>query len=188
MEETVEKIHWHPGFYGATELELKENRDNLTFEREYNLGKEPFRIDLLVVKKEENIKIENEIGHIFRKFNILEYKGPGDGMSIDDFFKAIGYACFYKALGKTVDEIPAGEVTVSMFREAYPRELMHALEKLGATVKEKYPGIYYVKGIICFDIQIVVIRKLNKKMHSYLRVLSKHAKEDDVRRFLTNLE
>jgi flagellar biosynthesis/type III secretory pathway protein FliH len=188
VEGIRDKIQWHPGFYGAAELELLENKAELEFEREYNLSKEPLRVDLLIVKKRENVRVQNEIGHIFRKFNILEYKSPDDGMSIDDYFKAIGYACLYKGLGATVDEIPADELTVSLFRETYPREMIEKLKKLGAAVQETRPGIYSVTGIVFFDTQIVVTSQLEKAAHSSLRVLSKNAQEDDVRRFLLNTE
>ena len=48
--ETV-NIKWHPAFYGAAELEFISNKGDLVFNREYNLGKEPLRLDLLVVRK-----------------------------------------------------------------------------------------------------------------------------------------
>jgi hypothetical protein len=184
VKETQDKIRWHPGFYGAAELELLQNKSDLEFDREYNLGKEPLRVDLLIVKKRAHVAIENEIGHVFRQFNILEYKSPDDGMSVDDYFKAVGYACIYKGLGETVDAVPAQELTVSLFRENYPRKMMETLKKLGASVEEKYPGIYYVKGLVYFDTQIVVIGQLNRELHSSLRLLSQNVTEDDVRQFI----
>jgi hypothetical protein len=141
-------------------------------------------MDLMVVKKIGNAEIKNKIGHMFKKYNVLEYKSPGAGMSIDSYFKALAYACMYKGLGKTVDAVPAEEITVSMFREERPREMFKALKKLGATIEEKYPGIYYVKGIILFDTQIIVTKELEKDSHSSLRILSKKASEDDARRFI----
>lgn len=32
------KIQWHPGFYAAAEIELRQNRADLEYHREYNLG------------------------------------------------------------------------------------------------------------------------------------------------------
>jgi hypothetical protein len=188
MSGMSDKIQWHPGFCGAAELELKENRDELEFEREHNLSKEPLRVDLLIVKKRKDVTIKNEIGRIFRKFNILEYKSPDDGMSIDDYYKAVGYACIYKALGETVNAVPAEELTVSLFRETYPRKLIGELRRAGAGVQEKFPGIYYVTGHTLFATQIVVTGSLGRENHSSLRVLSSHAQEEDVRRFLAESE
>lgn len=47
-------IQWHPGFYSATEIEFVSNKGDLEFLREYNLSKEPIRMDLLVIKKCKN--------------------------------------------------------------------------------------------------------------------------------------
>ena len=115
--ETV-NIQWHPGFYGAAELEFLSNKGDLEFQREFNLSKEPLRMDLLIIKKLSDIRIKNEIGHIFRRFNVVEYKNPDDALSIDDYYKTVGYACLYKGLGETVDQIPADELTISIFRES----------------------------------------------------------------------
>ena len=145
-------------------------------------------MDLLIIKKLADEPIENEIGRIFKRYNVVEYKSPEDGLSIDDYYKTIGYACLYKGLGECVDQIPAEELTVSIFRESYPRELMEALEKGGNKLEKKYPGIYYVHGNVLFDTQIVVTGRLRREYHSSLRVLSKNAGEMDVKTFLMETE
>lgn len=45
------KIQWHPGFVAAMGLELREYREDLIFEREYNLNTKPLEIDLPLIKK-----------------------------------------------------------------------------------------------------------------------------------------
>lgn len=91
----------------------------------------------------------------------------------------------YKGLGETVDKIPANELTISIFRERYPREMFEAMKNLGLEIKEHYPGIYYISGKqALFDTQIVVTKQLDEQMHRTLRVLSKHVKEEDVRAFV----
>ena len=178
-------IQWHPGFYGAAELEFLSNKGDLEFQREYNLSKEPIRMDLLIIKKLADVRIKNELGHIFKKYNVVEYKSPDDALSIDDYYKTVGYACLYKGLGETVDQIPADELTISIFRESYPREMFEAMKNLGMEIKEYYPGIYYISGKqILFDTQIVVTKQLDKETHRTLRVLSKHVREEDVRAFV----
>ena len=49
MSDTV--IQWHPGFVAAMDLELKEYRKDLLFEKKYNLNTKPLEIDLLIIKK-----------------------------------------------------------------------------------------------------------------------------------------
>lgn len=156
---------------------------------EYNLSKEPIRIDLLIIKNDGQAKkIENEIGHIMKKYNVIEYKSPEDSMTIDDFYKTVGYACLYKGYGKTVNEIPLSELTVSLFREAYPRELFAMLEDAGHHIEEKYPGIYYVTNNLPFPAQIVVTKQLSPESHSSLRILSEHAEKADIERFLQSVQ
>ena len=178
-------IQWHPGFYGAAELEFLSNKGDLEFQREFNLSKEPIRMDLLIIKKLADVRIENELGHIFKKYNVAEFKSPDDALSIDDYYKTVGYACLYKGLGETVDQIPANELTISIFRESYPREMFEAMKNLGMEIKERYPGIYYISGKqALFDTQIVVTKQLDKETHRILRILSKHVREEDVRAFV----
>jgi hypothetical protein len=107
-------------------------------------------------------------------------------MSIDDYIKTVGYAYIYKSLGKTVDEIPLNELTVSLFRENFPRKLMNSIKKYGGTINKAYPGIYYVIGVVTIPTQIIVTSELDGKEHSALKIISKHANEEDVRRFIIN--
>ena len=98
MSGKTEKLQWHPAFCAATELELRQDLDVLELIPEYNLSKKPLQIDLVIIKKMDwKRTLQNEIGHIMRGHNILEYKGPGDELTIDSFFKVIGYASLYKA-------------------------------------------------------------------------------------------
>lgn len=100
---TDKKIQWHQAFTAAVWLEFSENRDNLIYEKEYNLNTKPLEINLLVIKKQRHSHIYNEIGRLFRGHNILEYKSPEDHLNIDSFYKAIAYACLYKSYGETID-------------------------------------------------------------------------------------
>lgn len=87
-----------------------------------------------------------------------------------------------------MNQIPAEELTLSIFRESYPRELFGILKKYGSTLEEPYPGIYYVRGNVLFDTQIVVIGRLRQEAHSSLRILSKNAREEDVKTFLSKAQ
>ena len=180
----MEKSHWHPALCAATEWELKENKDILSFETEHQLSKEPLKMDMLVIKKEPAATIGNEIGKIFREHNILEFKSCTAKLSIDDYYKVIAYAALYKGLGRHVNEIPAEEVTLTIIRESYPRELFRMLKENGTKVDKKYEGIYYLSGNTLFDTQMIVTRELDGDKHASLKVLSRNAQESDVRRFL----
>lgn len=188
MSEKAEKLQWHPAFCAATELELRQDLDVLELIPEYNLSKKPLQIDLVIIKKMDwKRTLQNEIGHIMREHNILEYKGPGDELTIDSFFKVIGYASLYKAQGIAVNKIPASEVTVSFFRNAYPKALFQELKKEGYILKKMYPGIYYVRGKVPFPVQVVVTSQLERKAHCSLRVLTTQVEMQDAELFLEQI-
>lgn len=139
-------IQWHPAFISAMNLELLENQKDLVFEREYNLNTKPLEIDLLIIKKEKEISIQNEIGYFFRKYNILEYKAPGDHINIDSYYKAVAYGCLYKAYGDTVDGRKADDITVSLIRDAKPEGMLQYFTNSGTVIRNVKPGIYYLSG------------------------------------------
>ena len=94
------KKQWHPAFVAAIMLELKENRESLLFEKEYNLNTKPLEIDLLVIKKNTSALLRNEIGELFRGYNIMEFKSPKDHLDIDTIYKAWAYPASIKPTGK----------------------------------------------------------------------------------------
>lgn len=105
-------------FLGAMELEFIDYKDELVFDGEHQLSKEPLKMDLLIIKKKKDSVIANQIGEIFRQYNTFEFKSPRDSLTIDDYIKTVGYAYLYKGLGKSVNEIPHSELTVTLVRES----------------------------------------------------------------------
>ena len=77
LKEPVNKKHilqWHPAFYAGIQIEFEAEVDKLTFIREYPLATKPILIDVVIVKKNTEEKLEKNIGRIFRKHNIVEYR------------------------------------------------------------------------------------------------------------------
>ena len=181
------KVQWHPGFVAAINLELTKNRDDLIFEKEYNLNTKPLEIDLLVIKKNSNISIENEIGKIFRGHNILEYKSPEDHLNIDVFFKVGAYASLYKSYGKTVDSIKEEDITVSLVRESKPLGLFRYFEEHGYNVSSPYNGIYYINSKVLFPTQIIVTGEIDRETHIWLRALSEKLEKQDIKELLEQI-
>lgn len=154
-------------------LELKEYRKDLVFEKEYNLNTRPLEIDLLIIKKETSVHISNEIGCFFRGHNILEYKSPEDHLNIDTFFKTLAYASLYKSYGDTLDGIRADDLTMSIIRETRPTGLFRYFNEHGYSISTPYSGIYYIEGPFPFPAQIIVTGELDKSSHTWLNALSK---------------
>ena len=178
-EQQKENIQWHPAFCSATELELREDKDNLEFESEHQLSSSPLKIDLMVIKKKPGVKTKNEIGHIFMTHNIIEYKCPDDYFNIDNYYKSLAYVCLYKSLGETVNAIPIEELTLSLFHDSKPVKLMKILEETGHRIIEKYKGIYYVEGNITVPRQQIIVTEEFDNGHCFLKALSKKFTVED---------
>jgi hypothetical protein len=152
-----EPIDWHAGFREGIQLALYPYRDSLRFEFEYPLNSQPLRIDVVILK-DQDASIDNPIGAIFRPTNILEYKRPGDHLSINDFYKAQAYALLYCAQNGIRDT----DMSLSFVVEAYPRKLFDYLkQEHGVEPREQRPGIYYLGGAF-FLTQIIETKRLEE--------------------------
>ncbi|MDE7029767.1 MAG: hypothetical protein K2P63_07290 [Lachnospiraceae bacterium] len=182
--EIQDNIQWHPAFCSAVELELREYKDYLTYEREHNLGRMPLKIDLLIIKKRPDIIIRKDIADFFLGNNILEYKSPGDDVNAGTFFKALSYACLYKAEETGVRDICNVDTTVSIVREEKPVKLLGQLgEKY--TVTKKKAGIYRIEGML-FPMQIIVTGELDKESHIWVTSLTRALSRKDAQELLDN--
>ena len=178
--ENVQKIQWHPAFVAATKIEFEDEREKLKFESEYQLSKKPMQIDLLILKKVENVSIYKNIGKIFKGNNVLEYKSPTDYMGIDDFYKVYGYACFYKADSEEANSIAIDDITISLVSKKYPRKVIeHLTKERGYKIRKEEEGIYYVEGDI-FPIQILVTNRLSKEKNLWLSSLTDQLENDKI--------
>ena len=174
-------IQWHPAFFEAIQMELDEYRHALKFIYDYQLTTGPQRIDVLIIKKIEDIPIKKNIAAIFRKDNLVEYKSPDDHVSVKDFYKVYGYACQYIQLTEN-KETDISELTLSFVESHYPQELIrHLTEQRNFTVEENHPGIYTVKGDI-MPIQLIDSRKLSAEENLWLKELDNRLTAPQMRR------
>ena len=183
-ELSVKRIQWHPAFCSAMHLEFRDNKDDLVFENEHNLSTKPLGIDLLIIKKEPNVKIQNEIGRYFKTHNIIEYKSPDDGLNIDVFYKGLSYACLYKALGKGVDSVKANEITLTFMRRSQPLKLFEDLELQGFACEEESHGIFVVKSALPFDIRIIVTGSVDPEIHIWIAALTNNLPEEQAKKLI----
>ena len=172
----TDATYWHPAFYAGIQIELEDDADNLVFENEHQLGKKPMEIDVLIIKKETDRPVKKNIGRIFKKYNIIEYKSPDDSLSVDDFYKVYGYTCFYKADVQYTDSIPAEELSITFVSGKYPRKMIKHLTKIKKyQVTEVEKGIYYVNGDF-IPIQILVTKNLSGEENLWLKSLTNKLK------------
>lgn len=163
---------WHPANYAGLQIEFEDEKKYLSFEDEHQLGTKPMAIDILIIKNTEGYKVKKNIGRIFRKYNIIEYKSPDDYLSIDDFYKVYGYTCFYKADTPTVNQIEVNELTITFISRKYPRKLLRHLElERGFAIQKIESGIYYIVGD-AIPIQFIVANKLSQTENLWLKGLT----------------
>ncbi|MBR1865847.1 MAG: hypothetical protein IJ801_05005, partial [Lachnospiraceae bacterium] len=134
---------YHPAFCEAMTEELERNLDEIECMKEYNLNSLPNRIDLLVVKKHADIELESGLGKIFRQYNLVEYRSPGQTLDAEVYYRSMGYAYLYTAYQAEVSSVE--EVTLSFVREGKPVRLMEQFRDWGFEITEYEPGIYHIK-------------------------------------------
>jgi len=180
-KDTEHKLHWHPAFLQAMQVELLDYKDSLEFREEYYLTAEPLRIDLLIIKKPKDLHIDKNFARIFRSDNILEYKSPDDNLSVRDFWKVCAYANLYASITADVE---LSDITLTFVVGRHPDKFLRYLTGVrGYTVEKTSPGIYKVTGDY-LPIQIIETKKLSKKENLCLESIRKGLKESNLRAIL----
>lgn len=171
------KTQWHTAFYSCILIRYAKYAGKAEIYSEFQLTQQPLRIDVLVVKKDPGTVFTDDIGKNFRTWNVMEFKSPRDGLSIDDFYKTVAYALLLKLDKKSGSDPASGDITVTLVREGIPTELMRRLsEEFGAVIEKESPGVYTVKGAPCpFPVQIVAYGEMSGETECWLRALSSKA-------------
>ncbi|MDE5696186.1 MAG: DUF1090 domain-containing protein [Lachnospiraceae bacterium] len=141
---------------------------------------------MLIIKKDPNEVIRNEIGAFFLGYNIVEYKSPDDKVNIDTFYKVLSYACLYKSDTGAVDEILDTDITITLIREKKPKKLLGQLAKEYQIIK-RGKGIYQISGML-FPMQIIAIKELERNQHVWLRSLTRSMDLVQAEELLSNYE
>ena len=171
MEQEKRRLSWHPAFGAVLRIELEKELDLLEIVDERQLTKEPLQVDVLIVKKEKDIRLEKNIGRIFKSYNIIEYKSPEDYLSINDFYKVYAYACLYQSDTDRVMEVDPREITLTFVCMRYPRKLLgHLKETRGIRVSRQGDGIYYLEGD-ALAMQLLVTGELSERDNYWLQHL-----------------
>ena len=74
MAEETWRTRFHYGFYAAMEVEYDLKKIPLTYEQEVELGKDPIRLDFLIIKKEPNVILHDPIGEFFNSRLMISIK------------------------------------------------------------------------------------------------------------------
>ena len=143
------------------------------------LSKQPIEIDTLVIKKNTDAPIDLDIASIFRRYNIFEFKSPTDDLTINQYCDLMTYV--YRFSSK--EGVELNEITGTLFRSAYPRELFKEVKRLGGVIDQSAPGIYYLTGLSIIPTQVIVSNELEKE-YAALRAVSNRTTTEDIARLL----
>lgn len=175
-----ESISWHPSFAAALQLELQEYESQLNYIIEYPLTNEPLKVDVIILKSTDK-QIDKNIAHLFRKYNIVEYKSPKDYLSVDDFYKAMAYAYLYKYVSggqEGTDSVAIDQMTLTLVSMNKPTKLLQHLQHREKEVYLYQEGIYYIEGTD-IPIQLVIQSELPKGENEYLTLLTDQLNEKE---------
>ncbi len=126
------RINWHAGFVSAMKLDLIENEDDLQYSPEYYLTGKHQRIDLLIIKNEGSAVIRNPIGAGFSRYNICEYKSPGDSLTYGDFFKILAYTGLYLDERERHGDYKISDYTTTFVKKEVDQKMCQAVNELFA--------------------------------------------------------
>ena len=153
-------LQWHPAFQAVLQIELSGEAEFLQFFKEYNLTDGPLRADTLIIKKEPDKSIQKNIGRIFRKFNIVEYKNPWESLNVRTYYQAVSYASVLQSHTDRENAVRPDEITLTLVGNHYPRKLFRFLKEFyGARIEKAFPGIYYVDRAV-FPTQVIIQKEL----------------------------
>ena len=175
--QTLDKVYWHEAFYEALRLELHQYLDSLIFLEEHPLSKEALIVDVVIIKKIRDVKIDKNIGEIFRSHNLFEFKSENDSLTVRDYNKVMGYAYFYASFVP----VDVSDMTVSFAVTVHPRDLLAYLKnERQLNVVDNGSGIYHIGGE-AFPIQILESKKLPKTENLFLRNLRSSLNAEDAK-------
>ncbi len=170
-------VNWHEAACCAVQIELRDYAALLDFQSEFVLGKNSYRIDLLVIKKLSKQLIPKNIARIFSMYNLFEIKGLHSSVGISSYYKTIGYAGLFVEQISGAVQYSSLDVSITFLTFHYPRKLIqHLRDKRNLVVEKSSQGIYYVSKVT-FKIQIIVTSRLPPEENLYLRCLTDHLQD-----------
>ncbi len=176
------RVNWHEALVCAVQIELRDYADLLDFRSEFILGKNSYRIDLLVIKKLCSQSILKKFAHIFQTHNLFEMKGIHSSVTINSYYKCIGYA------GLLIDQLnninktqyTSLDISITFLTFRYPQKLLrHLKDERNIVVEKFYQGIYHISKET-FITQIIVISELPSDENLYLRSLTNHLQDSEL--------
>ena len=165
-------------FCDALKIEIARNDINTGFNPDVCMYMQPVAAFLLAIIKSPDVQIQNAIGKIFKGHNIIDYTCFDKTLNTGHFYKSLAYTSLYKASGFEDNYIKANDVTITIVSRNIPRQLFDSLKESDITVEESGKGIYQIKNMMPFSIQVIVRPEMGENEQEWLKSLINYVQED----------
>jgi hypothetical protein len=146
---------WHPACAVAFLSFFEKYKSHFEMITEFGLHKNPLSIDILVLKKSNEIVFDHSLGRHFRAHNLIEYKSPDDNFLMRDFDRTLAYVAYYCSH----EGVSHDDVTVTILTSHEPRAVLSHLNQKGIANSNPKKG-YYKTTFGDFDFTMVDTRYL----------------------------
>ena len=171
-------------FCDALKIELATTDTNTGYNPNDCMYMQPVAAFLLAVIKSPDIKIQNDIGKIFKGHNIIDYTFFDKTLNTGHFYKSLAYTSLYKASSLEDDIIKAGDVTATLVSRNMPQQLFDNLKESGITIEKSEKGIYQIKNMMPFSIQVIVRHEIEENEQDWLKSLIDYVQNDFLPRLM----
>ena len=159
--------------------------DVLQYMERFRLLDDRTRYHVILRKQKLKVKYDNEPILIYGVSNRSVTSVDGGHLSgmakdLDDFYKVQAYGLLYKGFGHKVDELPLKNITLTIVRHTYPRDMLKMLRDSGIVINKVHPGIYRFECKPFIPVQLVVSSQLPLGEYDGLRLIAKGATVEDI--------
>lgn len=165
-------------FCDALKIELATTDTNTGYNPNDCMYMQPVAAFLLAIIKSPDVQIQNAIGKIFKGHNIIDYTCFDKTLNTGHFYKSLAYTSLYKASGFEDNYIKANDVTITIVSRDIPWQLFDSLKESDITVEESGKGIYQIKNMMPFSIQVIVRSEMGENEQEWLKSLINYVQED----------
>ena len=171
-------------FCDAIKIELERSDTNTGYKPSDCIYMKPVAAYLLAIIKSPDIKIQNDIGKILKRHNIFDYTYFDGKLDTDHLYKSIAYTSLYKASGFEDNCIKADDVTTTIVSRDIPQQLFDDLHESGIIPEKTGKGIYQIKNMMPFSIQIIVCHEMGEAEQEWLKSLINYVQDDFLPRLM----
>lgn len=171
-------------FCDALKIELATTDISTGYKPSDCMYMQPVAAFLLAIIKSPDIKIQNDIGKILKGHNIFDYTYFDKKLGTDHLYKAIAYTNLYKASGFEDNYIKANDVTITIVSRDIPQQLFDSLNESDITIEKTGDGIYQIKNMMPFSIQVIVRSEIGETEQKWLKSLIEYIQNDFLPRLM----